>query len=127
MKQLYIAAVLVSLCNGICAMEDIVKLPSEQKLKQRLCKEGLGHFTEITKIDKTLGGKKIYPLEVTRAVHLAVSDYGKSFNNPNTDLLVQDRTPTIIITLLKGHPKTIEALKEQDMLTTQKDLLSITL
>ena len=91
-------------------LNQLIELPSEQVIKQRLIDLNLKKFVEVTQIDKQLGGQKLYPLRVFLTVHYAISDYIKKSNVPNIEHGLALSKQAIIQAILKEHPDMINEI-----------------
>jgi len=114
MKKVLLSIMLLAVAHKSEAMNQSIVLPSQQELSSRLCSLELHYFVEKTKIDQTLGGRKLYPLGVVNVINLALYNY--SIIAPEAAASMAPLIPMIIKKILEDHPQAIESLKQDKVL-----------
>ncbi|HSC25377.1 MAG TPA: hypothetical protein VLB80_04160 [Candidatus Babeliales bacterium] len=117
MTKLSLAILLLGACSGLSAIGNtLIRLASQQELRNRLNNTGFDHFVEKTSIDQELGGREQHPLEVINAVNSALYDYSQIIKNPVLNMLMREGKPRLIKIILQEHPQAIKYLKEKNLL-----------
>lgn len=117
MKQ-YFALFIISTYSIISAM-NIIQLPSDQILKNRLYQSGLKDLVDKTDIHTFYAHKKIYPqgavimFEVAATSYYAHKDIEKT---PPTVKQLQRWKPIFIKTVLADYPEAIKQLQKNNVL-----------
>lgn len=117
-KYVFIALLILNI--SIHAMDDLIKLPSEQDLKNKLHAMDLDYFLQKTELDKKLADQQILLRAIVVKLDLAIIDYKKHFKEEALSALVyailQKRKGAILRAILFNNPDAIKTLEDEHII-----------
>ena len=101
------------------SMQQLLKMPKESILNDRLQEQGFDHFMEKTGIVQRIAGRDLYPGGVVMAVELALADYDENLKKGmpaamarQMSVIMQMRKSQLLDAILGDIPGASQAVNE---------------
>ena len=114
LSAIALSAMFLLTAKSIAMNSDLIKMPSEAVLKERL--KGYDHFVEKTEIHKELADREMYPFGVANLVTFSIEDYCNMGFPSMLCFAMRMHKPIIIRSILGDNPAAIAELVEAGIL-----------
>lgn len=116
----YMLIILLIFNVSLRAMDNLIQLPSEQDLKNKLHTLDLDYFLQKTELDKQLAYQRIPLRTIVLKLELAIFDYKQYFPQEPIGSLVysifRKRKGVILKAILFNNPDAIKTLKNENII-----------